>query len=81
MEKRGGRAAAMRYAQELLSGGKITGDMIKAARKANAPTWMIAAMGAGIAGSQPAEAFQPRDEEEAAEYNEHLQIEREKLGL
>tara|TARA_R110002096_G_C14592182_1_gene722111 strand:- start:361 stop:1767 length:1407 start_codon:yes stop_codon:yes gene_type:complete len=44
LEKRGGRRAALQYAQELLSGGKITGQMISAARKANAPSWMIAAM-------------------------------------
>ena len=44
LEKRGGRRAALQYAQELLSGGKITGQMINAARKANLPSWMIAAM-------------------------------------
>ena len=44
LERRGGRRAALQYAQELLSGGKITGQMIEAARKANIPSWMIAAM-------------------------------------
>jgi hypothetical protein len=44
LEKRGGRRAALQYAQELLSRGKITGQMINAARKANLPSWMIAAM-------------------------------------
>ena len=44
LERRGGRRAALQYAQELLSGGKITGQMIDAARKANAPSWMIAAL-------------------------------------
>ena len=44
IERRQGRQAAMQYAGELLSGGRITSDLIKAARKANAPTWMLAAM-------------------------------------
>jgi hypothetical protein len=44
LERRGGRRAALQYAQQLLSEGKITGQMIDAARKANAPAWMIAAM-------------------------------------
>jgi len=52
LEQRGGRRAALQYAQELLSGGRISSAMIKAARKANAPTWMIAAMtGAGTYGA------------------------------
>ena len=44
IERRQGRQAALQYAGSLLSGGKITSDLIKAARKANAPTWMLAAM-------------------------------------
>jgi hypothetical protein len=44
IERRQGRQAALQYAGELLSGGRITSDLIKAARKANAPTWMLAAM-------------------------------------
>jgi len=44
LERRHGREAALRYAGDLLSGGRITSDLIKAAKKANAPTWMIAAM-------------------------------------
>ena len=44
LERRGGRRAALQYAQQLLSEGKITAKMIEAARKANAPSWMIAAM-------------------------------------
>lgn len=44
IEQRQGRQAALQYAGQLLSGGKITSDLIAAARKANAPTWMIAAM-------------------------------------
>jgi len=44
IERRGGRRASLQYAQELLSGGKITGQMIEAARKANIPSWMLAAI-------------------------------------
>jgi hypothetical protein len=44
IERRQGRQAALQYAGSLLSGGRITSDLIKAARKANAPTWMLAAM-------------------------------------
>lgn len=44
IEQRQGRQAALQYAGQLLSGGKITSDLIAAARKAQAPTWMIAAM-------------------------------------
>ena len=44
LERRGGRRASLQYAQELLSGGKITGKMIEAARKANIPSWMLAAI-------------------------------------
>ena len=44
IEDRFGRQSALEYAKQLLSGGKITGAMIEAARKANAPKWMIAAM-------------------------------------
>ena len=44
IEQRQGRQAALQYAGQLLSGGKITSDLIAAARKANAPTWMLAAM-------------------------------------
>jgi len=44
LERRGGRRASLQYAQELLSGGKITGQMIAAARRANIPSWMLAAL-------------------------------------
>ena len=44
LERRGGRRASLQYAQELLSSGKITAQMIDAARKANIPSWMLAAM-------------------------------------
>jgi hypothetical protein len=37
IEKRFGRGAALKYANELLSGGRISGSMIDSARKANAP--------------------------------------------
>ena len=56
IEKRGGRGDALRYARDILSGGKVTGAMVEAARKANAPTWVIAAMAtsAGLsAANQP----------------------------
>lgn len=44
VERRFGREAAMRFAQDILSGGKVTGKMIEKARKLNAPNWVIAAM-------------------------------------
>ena len=37
IEKRFGRGAALRFANDLLSGGRISGSMIDSARKANAP--------------------------------------------
>ena len=37
IEKRLGRGAALRFANDLLSGGRISGSMIDSARKANAP--------------------------------------------
>ena len=50
IERDFGREASLKYANELLSGGKITGQMIEAAKKANAPKWVIAALtGAGLA--------------------------------
>jgi hypothetical protein len=44
IENRFGRRAALQYANELLSGGRITAEMINAARRANAPSWMLAAL-------------------------------------
>jgi hypothetical protein len=44
IENRFGRRAALQYANELLSGGRITTEMINAARRANAPSWMLAAL-------------------------------------
>ena len=56
VERRFGRDAAMGYGRQLLSGGKITRELMEAARKANAPAWMLAAMaptGAGLLAMQP----------------------------
>lgn len=44
IENRFGREGALRYADQLTSAGKITSQVIEAARKANAPKWVIAAM-------------------------------------
>ena len=44
LERRFGREQAIKYASDVVSGGKLTSDVIKAARKANAPTWMIGAL-------------------------------------
>tara|TARA_R110002167_G_scaffold207056_1_gene411261 strand:- start:102 stop:1907 length:1806 start_codon:yes stop_codon:yes gene_type:complete len=44
IENRFGREGALKYADQLSSAGKITSQVIDAARKANAPKWMIAAM-------------------------------------
>lgn len=44
IESRFGRRAALQYANDLLSGGQITTEMINAARRANAPSWMLAAL-------------------------------------
>lgn len=58
IEKTHGRKASLEYANQLLSGGKITSQLIEAAKKANAPKWVIAAMtgvtGAGLL-SEPTE--------------------------
>lgn len=51
IERKFGREASLKYANQLLSGGEITGQLIEAARKANAPKWMIAALtGTTLAG-------------------------------
>jgi hypothetical protein len=50
IEKSHGREAALRYAKELLSGGRITGSMIDAAKRANAPKWLVAALAVPTAG-------------------------------
>ena len=57
IEGRFGRRAALQYAQELLSGGRITKEMIDAARKNNAPAWMLAALApaSGLLASQMGE--------------------------
>lgn len=53
MEKRFGREQAIKYANDVVSSGKVTSSVIEAARKANAPSWMIAALttSAGLLGS------------------------------
>ena len=53
MEKRFGRKQAIKYANDVVSSGKVTSSVIEAARKANAPSWMIAALAtsAGLLGS------------------------------
>ena len=53
MEKRFGREQAIKYANGVVSSGKVTSSVIEAARKANAPSWMIAALAtsAGLLGS------------------------------
>lgn len=53
MEKRFGREQAIKYANDVVSSGKVTSSVIEAARKANAPSWMIAALAtsAGLLGS------------------------------
>tara|TARA_R110000764_G_scaffold194167_1_gene279486 strand:+ start:35 stop:1981 length:1947 start_codon:yes stop_codon:yes gene_type:complete len=55
IERRHGREAALQYGGSLLSGGRITSDLIKAAKKANAPSWMIAALApsAGLLSQMP----------------------------
>jgi hypothetical protein len=60
VEDRFGRQAALGYGKQLLSGGNITNEMITAARKANAPSWMIAAMTPAAAGLL---AMQPEQEQ------------------
>jgi len=44
IEKRFGREASLKFAQKVLSEGKVTAKLIEQARKLNAPTWLIAAM-------------------------------------
>lgn len=44
IERKFGRRASLSYARDILKNVKITGKIIDAARKKNAPTWMIAAM-------------------------------------
>jgi hypothetical protein len=57
IEDKFGRTPAMEYAKQLLSGKEITNAMIKAARKANAPQWMLAMMApaSGLLASQSGE--------------------------
>jgi hypothetical protein len=57
IEDRFGREAAMRFAADTLKTLKVTPAVIDAARKANAPSWMIAAMAptAGLLSMTPDE--------------------------
>jgi hypothetical protein len=54
VEDRFGRRPAMQFAADTLKDVKVTKEMIEAARRANAPTWMIAAMSsAGLMSARP----------------------------
>jgi hypothetical protein len=54
LEDRFGRRSALGFAADTLKDVKVTKEMIEAARKANAPAWMIAAMSsAGLMSARP----------------------------
>ena len=56
VEDRFGRGPALRFAADTLKDVKVTKEMIEAARRANAPSWMIAAMtpaAGGLLAMQP----------------------------
>ncbi len=61
MERRFGRDQAIKYANDVVSGGKVTSSVIDAARKANAPAWMIGALttSAGLSGANMLSSGQP----------------------
>ena len=44
VEKTQGRDRAYQFAQKVLSAGKVTNELIKQAKKMNAPTWVVALM-------------------------------------
>jgi hypothetical protein len=44
IEKRSGRETALRFANDVLKDVNVTPQMVEAARRANAPAWLIAAM-------------------------------------
>lgn len=44
IEKTQGRDRAYQFAQKVLSAGKVTNELIKQAKKMNAPTWVVALM-------------------------------------
>ena len=48
-EKTYGRKAAINFANQLLSAGKVTNQLIKAAKRENAPAWLIGALGGASA--------------------------------
>lgn len=50
LEKTEGRGPAMRFANSILSGGRVTSEMVKEAQRLNAPKWIIAAMVAAMGG-------------------------------
>jgi hypothetical protein len=52
MEDRFGRRSALGFARDTLKDMKVTKEMIEAARRANAPTWMIALMSSAALLSQ-----------------------------
>jgi hypothetical protein len=58
IEKKFGREAAMRFAADTVKDIKVTPAIIEAARKANAPNWVIAAMAptTGLLSMSPEEA-------------------------
>jgi hypothetical protein len=55
MEDRFGRRSALGFARDTLKDLKVTKEMIEAARRANAPTWMIALMSSAALLSQSPE--------------------------
>jgi hypothetical protein len=55
MEDRFGRRSALGFARDTLKDIKVTKEMIEAARRANAPTWMIALMSSAALLSQSPE--------------------------
>lgn len=50
LEKNEGRGPAMQFAKSLLSGARVTSEMVKEAQRLNAPKWIIAAMVAAMGG-------------------------------
>ena len=50
LEKTEGRGPAMQFANSILSGGRVTSEMVKEAQRLNAPKWIIAAMVAAMGG-------------------------------
>jgi len=61
VERRFGRETAIKYANDVVSSGKVTSSVIDAARKANAPAWMIGALttSAGLSAANMQSGNQP----------------------